>query len=89
MAVEATGQILVTDEGHTSTTPLGLLFRVEPQTGDRTILSDFNTGANAGREPEGVVLEANGQILVVDKHAGPFTRGMLSGSTRRPAPARS
>ena len=77
VAVEASGQILVTDEGHTSTTPLGLLFRVDPQTGDRTILSDFNTGANTGREPEGVALEANGQVLVVDKHAGPFTRGML------------
>ena len=77
VAVEASGQILVTDEGHTSTTPLGLLFRIEPQSGTRTVLSDFNTGANTGREPEGVALEANGQILVVDKHAGQFTRGML------------
>jgi sugar lactone lactonase YvrE len=77
VAVEASGQILVTDEGHTSTTPLGLLFRVDPQTGARTVVSDFNTGANTGREPEGVALEGDGQILVVDKHAGPFTRGML------------
>ena len=77
VAVEADGQILVTDEGHTSTTPLGLLFRVDPQSGLRSILSDFNTGVNTGREPEGVAVEANGQILVVDKHAGPLTRGML------------
>ena len=77
VAVEATGQILVTDEGHPSTTPLGLLYRIDPQTGARIILSDFNTGANTGREPEGVVLEAGGQILVVDKHAGPLTRGQL------------
>ncbi len=76
VAVEATGQILVTDEGH-QTTPLGLLFRIDPQSGLRTVLSDFNTGANTGREPEGVALEADGQILVVDKHAGPLTRGML------------
>ena len=70
VAVEANGQILVTDEGHPITSPLGLLFRIDPQTGVRTILSDFNTGANTGREPEGVAIEANGQILVVDKHAG-------------------
>ena len=77
VVVEADGQVLVTDEGHPSTTPLGLLFRVDPASGLRTILSDFNTGANTGREPEGVALEGNGQILVVDKQAGPFTRGML------------
>ena len=71
------GQILVTDEGHPSTAPLGLLYRVDPQSGARAILSDLNTGANTGREPEGVAVEANGQILVIDKHAGPFTRGML------------
>ena len=58
VAVDATGQILVTDEGHPSTTPLGLLFRIDPLTGARTILSDFNTGPNTGREPEGVALEA-------------------------------
>ena len=48
VAVEASGQILVTDEGHPITSPLGLLFRIDPQTGARTILSDFNTGANTG-----------------------------------------
>ena len=69
VAVEATGQILVTDEGHL-TTPLGLLFRIDPQSGLRTVLSDFNTGANTGREPAGVAIEADGQILVVDRHAG-------------------
>jgi sugar lactone lactonase YvrE len=77
VAVEGSGQILVSDEGHPSTTPLGLLFRVDPQTGVRTVLSDFNTGANTGSEPEGVAAEAGGLILVVDKHAGPLTRGML------------
>lgn len=77
LAVQASGQIVVTDEGHPSTTPLGLLFGVDPLTGLRTTLSDFNTGPNTGREPEGVALERDGQILVVDKHAGPLTRGML------------
>jgi sugar lactone lactonase YvrE len=77
VTVEASGQILVADEGHPSTTPLGLLFRVDPQTGDRTLLSDFNQGGNTGREPAGVALEADGRILVADKHAGPLNRGML------------
>ncbi len=69
VAVEATGRILVTDEGP-GPTPLGLLFRIDPQSGLRTVLSDFNTGANTGREPAGVAIEADGQILVVDRHAG-------------------
>ena len=77
VAVNATGQVLVTDEGHPSTTPLGLLFRVDPLTGARTILSNFNTGPNTGREPEGSLLERDGQILVVDQHAGPLTKGLL------------
>ena len=77
VAVEANGQILVTDEGHGSLFPLGLLLRIDPQTGVRTILSDLNIVPNTGREPEGVAIEANGQILVIDKHAGPLTRGML------------
>jgi sugar lactone lactonase YvrE len=77
VAVEASGQILVTDEGHPSTTPLGLLFRVDPRDGSRVVLSNFNSGDDTGREPEGVALEADGQILVVDKHAGPFNRGLL------------
>ncbi|HET8952900.1 MAG TPA: hypothetical protein VFN44_20420 [Solirubrobacteraceae bacterium] len=77
LAIEADGRVLVTDEGHPSTTPLGLLFRVDPLSGGRAILSDFNTGADTGREPEGVALESDGQILVVDKHAGPLTHGML------------
>ena len=67
--------------------PLGLLFRIDPQSGTRTVLSDFNTGANTGRDPEGVAIEANGQILVIVKQAGPLSgEGALSGrpADRRP-----
>jgi sugar lactone lactonase YvrE len=77
VAVESSGQVLVADEGHPSTTPRGLLFRVDPQTGTRTVLSDLNTGANTGQEPAGIAVEADGRILVVDKHAGALNRGML------------
>ena len=77
LALEGNGQVLVTDEGHPSTAPLGLLFRVDSPTGIRNILSDFNVGPNLGREPEGVALEHDGGILVVDKHAGALNRGML------------
>jgi sugar lactone lactonase YvrE len=36
VAVEASGQILVSDEGHPSTTPLGFLYRIDPTSGART-----------------------------------------------------
>jgi uncharacterized repeat protein (TIGR03803 family) len=74
VAVEANGQILVVD-GSAGTNARGALFRVNPTTGTRTLLSDFGQGQNQGDAPFGVAVEANGNILVVDVGAG-FT-GML------------
>jgi large repetitive protein len=66
IAVEADGQMVVTDsvEG----TPPGGVFRVDPVSGRRTVLSA--NGAPAGGpdfvSPNGLAIEADGDILVVD-----------------------
>ena len=76
VAVETSGQILVVDyDGGPNR--MGALFRVDPVTGVRTLLSDFgnSTQGQVGKEPNGVAVEASGQILVADTKAG--TNGML------------
>jgi len=69
VAVEASGHILVID-GDAGTGGLGALFRVDPTTGVRTLLSDFGVGVNQGNLPFGVAVEASGNILVIDSAAG-------------------
>jgi sugar lactone lactonase YvrE len=76
MALEASGQILVTDPS-AGTGGNGALFRVDPTTGARTLLSDFGSGVNQGVGPHGVAVEATGQILVIDYDAGTAGRGAL------------
>src|SRR5262249_6628513 len=62
IAVEANGQMLV---AAAFTLNGGALFRVNPSTGARTILSDFGSGANRGISPKDVAIEATGEILVI------------------------
>jgi hypothetical protein len=78
MAVEAAGTILVIDDD-AGTDARGGLFRVDPVTGIRTLLSDFGNAAQGplGRDPLGVVAEATGTILVVDEDTGTNDRGVL------------
>jgi len=76
VAVEASGQILVID-WQAGTGADGALFRVDPVTGARTVLSDFGVGANQGVDPYGVAVESSGQILVVDLNAGTGFQGAL------------
>ena len=69
VAVEAGGAILVIDaQGGTSA--LGELFRVDPQTGARTSVSNFGAGPLNGINPTSVAVEADGQILVTDEGHG-------------------
>ena len=76
VAVEANGNILVVD-AEAGTNRKGMLFRVNPVTGQRSVVSDFGAGANQGVDPAGVAVEANGNILVVDFNAGTNKRGIL------------
>ncbi len=70
------GDILVLDPT-AGTGGKGALFRVDPTTGDRTILSNFGVGANQGISPLGVAVEASGTILVIDSNAGTGGLGAL------------
>jgi hypothetical protein len=74
VAVEASGTILVIDES-AGTGGLGTLFRIDPVTGVRTILSNFGDIAQGptGDAPVGVAVEASGSILVIDED-GPLFR---------------
>jgi hypothetical protein len=49
-----------------------VLFRVDPATGTRTLLSDFSNAAQGplGTDPIGVAVEASGTILVSDQTGG-------------------
>lgn len=67
VALEAAGNILVTDRT-AGTGVSGALFRVNPLTGARTLISDFGdmTQGPVGRTPTGVIPDAAGEILVID-----------------------
>jgi len=72
VAVEASGTILVGDP--CSDTPDGALFRVDPGTGARTLLSNFRDSMQGplGGDPYGVAVETSGSILVADG-SGPMS----------------
>ena len=76
VAVEASGSILVVDET-AGTNDQGALFRVNPTTGVRTLLSNFGVGVNQGEAPAGVAVESSGNILVIDEDDGTNDQGAL------------
>lgn len=66
VAVEAGGDLVVTDRR------AGVIIRVAPATGDRSILSGDGVGAGAALEAPGdVAIEATGDIVLVDGRFGP------------------
>ena len=78
VALDASGNILVIDSD-AGTNGIGVLFRVNPATGNRTVVSDFGDNAQGplGSSPSKVVLDASGSILVTDFFAGTNVRGTL------------
>ncbi len=56
IAVEADGNILVADAAHKS------IFRVNPVTGDRTILT--SSSSSSFNAPTGIIIEASGDLIV-------------------------
>lgn len=78
VAAEASGQLVITDPS-AGTESQGALFRVDPGSGARSLLSDFGDprqGAQ-GMNPTGVTVEAAGSILVTDPGAGTDPKGTL------------
>ncbi len=82
IAVTASGMILVFDPG-AGRDARGALFRVDPRSGVRALISDFG---DAGQGPKGVAhhlpfsgvaMASTGAILVVDPEAGVDSRGAL------------
>ncbi|MGH8474773.1 MAG: hypothetical protein ACRER2_03230, partial [Methylococcales bacterium] len=57
----------------------GALFRVNPASGKRTLLSDFGAAGQGplGLDPSDVAVEAGGALLVVDFNAGTGAKGAL------------
>ncbi len=47
----------------------GALFRVDPTTGARTLLSDFGVGANPGQDPRGVAVASTTGIPTLSEWA--------------------
>ena len=68
VALDVYGRILIIDGGF-GTNGRGALFRVNPTSGYRTVVSDFGNSAQGtlGLDPVGVALDSSGNILVVDQ----------------------
>jgi hypothetical protein len=88
VAFDASGNIVVTDS-NAGSSARGALFRVDPSTGVRTLLSDFGNAAQGplGEDPAGVVLGPvaslilfrSAPLLVIDPNAGTNGQGALFG----------
>jgi hypothetical protein len=78
ITIDSSGSILVIDPLY-RTEDEGLLFRVHPISGNRTVISDFSNSGQGplGREPIGVAVDSDGQFLVTDREAGTDNKGLL------------
>ncbi|HWP91019.1 MAG TPA: hypothetical protein VNN20_02315 [Thermodesulfobacteriota bacterium] len=72
------GDILVIDQD-AGTGSIGVLFSVNPVTGNRTVISDFGSSSQGtvGVTPSGVALGPSGDIVVADGDAGTDFAGVL------------
>jgi len=69
IAVEADGQLIVMDSGGLFFGHPAAVVRVDPHTGNRTMVSDATHGGGPPfLNPVGIAVEADGQLIVVDSH---------------------
>jgi hypothetical protein len=78
MPYSASRTALVIDQ-NAGTNGRGALYRVDPATRNRDLISDFGNAEQGplGRDPMGVAVDASGTILVIDDSAGTVARGAL------------
>lgn len=78
VTINAAGELLVVDED-AGTNFRGAIFKVNPATGNRTLLSDFNQASQGplGEDPTNLALTVAGDILVADFTAGANLQGSL------------
>ena len=78
VALEAGGAVLVID-GDAETGFSGALFRIDPASGNRSLVSNFGNSAQGplGSNPRGLAVEAAGTVLVIDRTASTGSRGAL------------
>jgi hypothetical protein len=76
VAIEASQDLLVIDRS-AGERGKGALFRVDPRTGERRLISNFGDRAQGelGEDPNGIAIEASGNVLVTDVSVG--RRGVL------------
>jgi|GEM_PF-4693719 len=80
---ESSGMILVSDPDAGTIVPgvgaAGVIFRIDPLTGARTILSDFGDPSQGpiGREPLNMAIDASGNIIITDLRAGIAGNGLI------------
>jgi cysteine-rich repeat protein len=77
--MEANGSLVVIDSTAGQILQRGTLFRVDPVTGARTVITDFSdqTKGPVGSRPSGLAVEPSGGILVIDLNAGTNGIGTL------------
>jgi streptogramin lyase len=80
---ESSGMVLVSDPDTGTVVsgigPAGVIFRIDPSTGTRTILSDFGDPSQGpiGRDPFNMAIDASGNIIVADLRAGIAGNGII------------
>lgn len=72
------GDILVVDDS-SDINPEGLVFVINPNNGQRTVLSDFSNPAQGplGDDPRDLVMEPDGNICVIDSDGGTDDIGVI------------
>jgi len=72
------GDILVSDDS-TGTDDRGVIFNIDPATGQRTVITDFGNPLQGpiGAEPHDLAMEPDGRICVIDDDVGTDGLGLL------------
>ena len=78
IAIDSSGDLLVSDL-FAGVAGNGLIFKIDPITGDRTVFTDFQTppGFPTGRLPHGLAIDSSGNIIATTITGGTNGRGLL------------